>query len=205
MLPDFIFYVFASVLLIAAMGVVFARNPIFSVLFLILAFFNAAGLFTLMGAEFLGLLLILVYVGAVAVMFLFVLMTIDIDFNVPHKRYASYLPVGLLVAGVLVIEIILAATSGLFQGINSAVDERAALPIPEKTQNIVAMGEVLFTDYLLPFQMAGFILLIAMVGAIVLTQRHSKDIHRQDISEQVLLSPEQAVEIKKVKPGQGLV
>ena len=204
MFPDLLFYIFAAVMMIAALGVVFARNPIFSVLFLILTFFNASGLFLLLGAEFLGLLLILVYVGAVAVMFLFVLMTIDIDFDVLREGYASYVPVGVLVTGVLIIELILAANSGLFKGVN-VLHHQASVPIPEQTQNIVGIGEVLFTDYLLPFQLAGFILLVAMVGAIVLTHRQRSGVRRQDITEQVLLKPEDAIEIKKVKPGQGLV
>lgn len=205
MLPDLLFYVFSAVILFAALGVVFARNPIFSVLFLILAFFNASGLFLLMGAEFLGLLLILVYVGAVAVMFLFVLMTIDVDFEVMREGFASYIPIGALVAGILVIELVLAAKSGLFSGMQNTAAFKAAMPIPEQTQNIVAIGEVLFTDYLLPFQLAGLILLVAMIGAIVLTHRRRKGVRRQDISKQVLMQPEDAMEVKKVKPGQGLV
>lgn len=205
MLPDLLFYVFSAVILVAALGVAFSRNPIFSVLFLILAFFNAAGMFLLLGAEFLGLLLVLVYVGAVAVMFLFVLMTIDIDFDVLREGVTSYVPIGALVAGVLVIELILAAKSGLFSGITSNPAHEAAMPIPAETQNIVAIGEVLFTDYLLPFQLAGLILLVAMVGAIVLTHRRRKGVRRQDITEQVLRRPEDAMEVKKVKPGQGLV
>ena len=204
MLPDLIFYIFGGVLMLASLGVVFSRNPIFSVIFLILAFFNASGLFLLMGAEFLGLLLILVYVGAVAVMFLFVLMTIDIDFEVLREGSASYMPVGILVAAVLVTELVAAAKAGIFSGAELVAQE-AAMPIPEKEQNIVAIGQVLFTDYLLPFQMAGLILLVAMVGAIVLTHRRREGVRRQNISEQVLRKPEDAMEVKKVKPGQGLV
>ena len=205
MLPDLLFYIFSAVMLFAAVGVVFARNPIFSVLFLILAFFNAAGLFLLLGAEFLALLLVLVYVGAVAVMFLFVLMTIDVDFEVLREGLTAYVPIGALVAGILVIELVLAAQSGLFSGLTNTAAHAAVMPIPQDTQNIVAIGEVLFTDYLLPFQLAGLILLVAMIGAIVLTHRRREGVRRQDITEQVLRRPEDAVENKKVKPGQGLV
>lgn len=202
MLPDLMFYVFSTIMLGAALGVVFTRNPIFSVLFLILTFFNCAGLFLLLGAEFLGLLLILVYVGAVAVMFLFVLMTIEIDFKVLHQGTANYLPIGLLVAGILVLELFLAAKSGLFSGQSAAI---AAMPLPEGTQNITAIGQVLFTDYLAPFQLAGLILLVAMLGAIVLTHRQRPGVRRQNITQQILRTPEEAMEVKKVKPGQGLV
>ena len=204
MLPDLIFYIFSAVLMLAALGVVFTKNPIFSVLFLILAFFNASGLFMLMGAEFLGLLLILVYVGAIAVMFLFVLMTIDVDFEVLREGFASYMPVGVLVAAVLVTELVVAAKSGIFSGAN-LIKSEALTPIPEKEQNIVAIGQVLFTDYLLPFQLAGLILLVAMVGAIVLTHRRREGVRRQNITDQVMRKPEDAMEVKKVKPGQGLV
>ena len=201
MFADLIFYVFAAVLLLSAMGVVVARNPIFSVLFLILCFFNCAGLFVLLGAEFLGLLLVLVYVGAIAVMFLFVLMTIDIDFAMLKEGTASYLPVGLLVGGLMVTELVLAAKAGVFSG--EMVQQ--AMPIPGDVQNIVAIGQVLFTDYFAPFQLAGLILLTAMIGAIVLTFRRREGVRRQNINQQVLTRREDAVELKKVKSGQGLV
>ena len=201
MFADLIFYVFAATLLLSAMGVVVARNPIFSVMFLILCFFNCAGLFVLMGAEFIGLLLVLVYVGAIAVLFLFVLMTIDVDFAQLKQGTASYLPVGLMVGGLMVTELILAAKAGVFSGEML----HQAMPTPEGTQNIVAIGQVLFTDYLMPFQLAGIILLTAMVGAITLTFRRREGVRRQNINKQVLTRREDAVENKKVKPGQGLV
>lgn len=201
MFADLIFYVFAAVLLIAASGVVVARNPIFSVLFLILCFFTSAALFVLMGAEFLGLLLVLVYVGAIAVMFLFVLMTIDIDFALLKEGTANYLPTGLIVGGLMVTELVLAAKAGVFSG--EMVHH--AMPTPGDTQNIVAIGEVLFTDYLAPFQLAGVILLTAMIGAITLTFRRREGVRRQVINKQVLTRREDAVELKEVKPGQGLV
>lgn len=201
MFADLIFYVFAAILLFSGMGVVVARNPIFSVLFLILSFFTCAGLFVLLGAEFLGLLLVLVYVGAIAVMFLFVLMTIDIDFAMLKEGTASYLPVGLLVGGLMVTELVLAAKAGVFSG--EMVQQ--AMPVPGDVQNIVAIGQVLFTDYLAPFQLAGMILLTAMIGAITLTFRRREGVRRQNINKQVLTRREDAVEMKKVKPGQGLV
>lgn len=201
MFADLIFYVFAATLLLAAMGVVVARNPIFSVLFLILCFFNAAGLFVLMGAEFLGILLVLVYVGAIAVMFLFVLMTIDIDFAMLKEGTANYLPIGIIVGGLMLTELVLAAKAGVFSGGMM----HQAMPTPDGTQNIVAIGEVLFTDYLAPFQMAGLILLTAMIGSITLAFRRRQGVRRQDINKQVLTRRQDAVENKKVKPGQGLV
>ncbi len=203
MFPDLMFYVFASVMLIAALGVVTAKNPIFSVLFLILTFLNCSGLFILMGAEFLGLMLVLVYVGAIAVMFLFVLMTIDIDFAMLKEGYASYMPVGVLTGVVLLVELILAVKSGLFS--SDHLITQTAMPIPTDTQNITAIGQVLFTDYLAPFQLAGMVLLVAMIGAIVLTFRRREGVKRQNITEQVLRTRKEAVELKKVKSGQGLV
>lgn len=201
MLADLIFYIFAVVLLASGLGVVLARNPIFSVLFLVLCFFNCAGLFVLMGAEFLGLLLVLVYVGAIAVMFLFVLMTIDIDFAMLKEGFANYLPVGLLTGALMVTELVLAGQAGLF----TTEMANQAMPVAQDAQNIVAIGQVLFTDYLAPFQLAGLVLLTAMVGAITLTFRRRDGVRRQNISKQVLTRREDAVEMKKVKPGEGLV
>jgi NADH-quinone oxidoreductase subunit J len=199
MVADLLFYMFAFWLCIAALGVITAKNPMHCVLFLIFAFFNAAGLFVLLGAEFLGLLLIMVYVGAVAVMFLFVIMTININFAVLKEGFTPYLPVAALVSAVLLIEVIMAASSGLFNGgINIGV------PAEEGVDNIVLLGQVLFTNYLLPFQMAGLILLIAMIGAIVLTHRKRENVKKQNIPEQISRPIEDCIEIVKVRTGKGV-
>lgn len=199
MIADLLFYMFAGLLLVAGLGVISAKNPMHCVLFLIFAFFNAAGLFLLLGAEFLGLLLIMVYVGAVAVMFLFVLMTININFAVLKDGFTPYLPVAAIIAGVLLIEVIMAASSGMFTGgINIGV------PAEEGVDNIVLLGQVLFTNYALPFQMAGLILLIAMIGAIVLTHRKREGVKKQDITHQVFKDVEDCIEVVKVRPGAGI-
>lgn len=202
MIADILFLMFAGLLMLAALGVVFARNPMFCVMFLIFAFFNAAGLFLLLGAEFLALLLVMVYVGAVAVMFLFVLMTINITFDTLKEGFATYLPSGLLLAGVVLAEAVAAYTTGVFSAEN--FNHVPLLPAAEGTQNITALGRVLFTHYLLPFQAAGVVLLTAMVGAIVLTHRKRPDAKRQNILRQINRKREDAVELVKIKPGQGL-
>ena len=204
MLPDLMFYVLSSILVLGAAGVVLSRNPMYSVLLLILCFLNAAGLFILLGAEFLGLLLVMVYVGAIAVMFLFVLMTIDIDFAMLREGFASYMPVGVLVGVILVVELIMAITSGVFTG-HAHLASVAVMPVAQDQQNIVNLGSVLFTDYLLPFQMAALVLLVAMVGAIVLTHRKRPGVKRQNITAQIARRREDSVELKKVKPGQGIL
>ena len=190
---------FAIMLCIAGLGVITAKNPMYCVLFLIFAFFNTAGLFILMGAEFLGLLLIMVYVGAVAVMFLFVIMTININFAVLKEGFTPYLPLAGIVSLVLLIEVIAAASSGLFGG-----GMNIGVPAEEGVSNIVLLGTVLFTNYVLPFQMAGLILLIAMVGAIILTHRQRKDVKKQNIPEQISRKVEDCIEIVKVKTGKGI-
>ena len=200
MFADLVFFMFAGILLLAALGVVFARNPMSCVMLLILCFLNAAGLFILAGAEFLGLLTVMVYVGAVAVMFLFVLMTIDIDFAVLKEGFAGYMPVGLLVGGILMLELVMAATTGGCSG-----NTLATATMPQGSEsNIKALGQILFTDYLLPFQMAGLILLVAMIGAIVLTHRRVGGVKRQNIHEQVTRRREDSVQLVKVKSGQGV-
>jgi NADH-quinone oxidoreductase subunit J len=201
MIADLLFMMFAGILLLASLGVITARNPMYCVLFLMLCFINAAGLFLLVGAEFLALLLVMVYVGAVAVMFLFVVMTINVDFAKMREGYASYMPVGLLVGLVLMVELGMATFSGLFTG--SAQLPLATLPVEAGTQNIVSLGNVLFTNYFLPFQMAGLILLIAMVGAIVLAHRRRNDVQRQNVAKQVGRKREEALKIVKVKSGKG--
>ena len=201
MLADLVFYMFSGVMLLAALGVISARNPMYCVMLLILAFFNAAGLFILLGAEFIGLLLVMVYVGAVAVMFLFVLMTINIDFAVLKDGFAEYLPVGLMVGLLLVIELVLAVSSGVFSTSFGAA--QASLPIGTD-ENIVAIGKVMFSDFLLPFQVSALVLLVAMIGAIVLTHRRRDDVRRQDIGAQLARRREDSVELVNVKPGQGI-
>lgn len=197
MLPDILFLLFAFGLLVGAGLVIAARNPMVGVMGMILTFLNASGLFILFGAEFLGLLMIMVYVGAIAVMFLFVLMTIDIDFIKLKEGFAPYLPAGLLVVGLLAAELILAATASP-AALTPPVRVEAAQP-----ENIVALGQVLFTTYALPFQVAGFILLTAMVGAIVLTHRPRSDVKRQSITAQVLRTKAEGLSIVKPKSGAG--
>jgi NADH-quinone oxidoreductase subunit J len=202
-LPGVFFYLFSAVLLASGLMVVAARNPVHSVLFLILAFVNAAGLFLLLGAEFLALILIIVYVGAVAVLFLFVVMMLDVDFAELKQGFLSYLPTGGLIGLVLLAEIVI-----VIGGAAISPDEiaGAALPIPpaEQVANTQAIGEVLYTRYLFYFQLAGLVLLVAMIGAIVLTLRHKPGIKRQSIAEQVARSPATSIEIRHVEPGKGV-
>lgn len=197
MLPDLLFLLFAAGLLAGALGVVAAKNPMYCVLGMIAAFVNASGLFLLFQAEFLGLLIIMVYVGAIAVMFLFVLMTIDIDFAVLKEGFAPYLPAGLMVAGALLAQFLFAAWGGLFSGLGTPVTSG---PQPE---NVVALGNVLFTTYALPFQAAGLVLLTAMIGAIVLTHRRRGGVKRQDVSAQIMRLRSDALTITKPKVGEG--
>ncbi|MCE3290695.1 MAG: NADH:ubiquinone oxidoreductase subunit, partial [Caulobacter sp.] len=164
------FYLMATVTVLAAFAVVSARNPVHSVLFLITAFFSAAGLFVLIGAEFLAMLLVVVYVGAVAVLFLFVVMMLDVDFRSLRQGFAQYLPIGLIVAGILTVEMIVVSTSIAMKGAASKVSGPAA-SLPD-VSNAETIGRVLYTDYVYFFQAAGLVLLVAMIGAIVLTLRH---------------------------------
>ncbi|MBI1683118.1 NADH-quinone oxidoreductase subunit J [Caulobacter hibisci] len=196
------FYLLAFVTVAAGLLVVSAKNPVHSVLFLITAFFSAAGLFVLLGAEFLAMLLIVVYVGAVAVLFLFVVMMLDIDFEALRDGFAQYLPIGGLVAGVLTIEMIMVAVSVATNGKASA----NALPnaSPGGFSNTEAIGRVLYTDYVFFFQAAGLVLLVAMIGAIVLTLRHKPGVKRQDIGKQVARTPKTGMELVQIKPGEGI-
>ena len=188
------FYLFATLTLIPALLVIFARNPVHSVLWLILAFFNAAGLMLLVGAEFIAMLLVIVYVGAVAVLFLFVVMMLDVDFASLRSGFTRNLPFGLLVALVLLAEIII-ALSARNVGPGTGV-------IPTATQpNVVALGEMLYSRYLFPFEIAGLILLVAMIGAIVLTHRSRGDVRGQNVSKQIGRRPRDAV--KNMQPGVG--
>ena len=196
------FYLLAFVTLAAGLLVVSARNPVHSVLFLITTFFSAAGLFVLLGAEFLAMLLIVVYVGAVAVLFLFVVMMLDIDFEALRKGFAQYLPVGGLVAGVLTLEMIFVAATVATNG--AAGKNASPMASPEGVSNTEAIGRVLYTDYVFFFQMAGLVLLVAMIGAIVLTLRHKPGVRRQDIGKQVARSPKTGMELVQIKPGEGI-
>jgi len=197
------FYLFAAVCIASAIMVIVARNPVHSVLFLILAFVNAAGLFVLLGAEFLAMILIVVYVGAVAVLFLFVVMMLDVDFAELRQGFLNYLPVGFLVGAVLLIELLFVVGAW---AINPAVPKAITAPIPSAADisNTQALGLVLYTRYVYFFEAAGVILLVAMIGAIVLTLQHKPGVKRQVISEQLARRRSSAIEVVKVKSGQGL-
>ena len=171
-------------------------------LFLILAFFNAAGLFILLGAEFLAMILVVVYVGAVAVLFLFVVMMLDVDFAELREGFLQYLPIGALVGVILLIELVLVLGGALVSP--GAIAGAAPTPPAEQVTNLAAIGALLYTRYIFFFQMAGMILLVAMVGAIVLTLRHKEDVKRQSIAAQVARSPKTAVEVMHVETGKGL-
>ncbi len=202
-IADVTFYAFAVTLLGAGLLVTIARNPVHSVLWLILSFFSAAGLFVLLGAEFMAMLLIIVYVGAVAVLFLFVVMMLDVDFSALKGEMARYFPLASLVGIVLLLQM------GLLYGSWQSSDQASALrqaPTPDTAQmhNTKALGMILYDQYFLLFQVSGLILLVAMVGAIVLTLRHRRDIKRQDVVAQMHRDPAKAMELKDIKPGQGL-
>jgi NADH-quinone oxidoreductase subunit J len=202
-LPALFFYLFAGVCVASAFMVIAAKNPVHSVLFLILAFVNASGLFVLMGAEFLAMILIVVYVGAVAVLFLFVVMMLDVDFAELRQGFLSYLPVGALVGVVVLVELLLVVGSWV---IGAGVPKAITAPIPpaDVATNTAALGQVIYTRYVYFFQASGLILLVAMIGAIVLTLRHKEGVKRQDISVQVARTKATAIDIVKVRPGQGL-
>ena len=197
-IAGFFFYLFSIILIASGAMVITARNPVHSVLFLILAFFNAAGLFVLLGAEFLAMILVIVYVGAVAVLFLFVVMTLDIDFSELRAGTTRYLPIGLGVGLILLTELILVVGS-------FAVAPGAVQPIPaEQVTNAAAIGRVLYTKYVYFFELAGLVLLVAMIGTIVLTLRHRVGAKRQDVAEQVGRRREDAIEVVKVETGKGI-
>jgi NADH-quinone oxidoreductase subunit J len=197
------FYLFAGTTVASAVMVIAARNPVHSVLFLILAFVNAAGLFVLMGAEFLAWILIIVYVGAVALLFLSVVMMLDVDFTALRRGVLSYLPVGALIGAVLLVELLIIVGAWVV-GPDVAKAITAPIPPPAQVSNTKALGLVLYTNYIYFFQTAGIILLVAMIGAIVLTLHHKPNVRRQSIAQQVARSKATAIEIVKVKPGQGL-
>jgi len=200
---DFAFYAFAITVLGSAILVVFSRNPVHSVLWLILAFLSSAGLFVLLGAEFVAMLLIIVYVGAVAVLFLFVVMMLDIDFARLKEGMSRNLPLGGLIGVVLLMQ--LGLLFGAWQEADGAMGLRQA-PTPDASEvhNTRALGQLIYDDYAFLFQAAGLILLVAMIGAIVLTLRHRTDVKRQDVLSQMYRDPAQSMELKDVKPGKGL-
>ena len=195
MLSAVFFYLFAAITLLAGLMVVSARNPVHSVLFLILAFFNAAGLFVLLHAEFLAMLLVVVYVGAVAVLFLFVVMMLDINFVELREGFQRYRPLGLLIAGVLLVE--------LFVTFFSLTGSDATMPVMSDVHNTLALGRVIYTDYIYLFQLAGLILLVAMIGAITLTLRKRDGVKRQHIGSQNIQSRAGTVRLAKVRSGEG--
>jgi len=195
------FYLFAGVCIASAIMVIASRNPVHSVLFLILAFVNAAGLFVLVGAEFLAMILIVVYVGAVAVLFLFVVMMLDVDFAELRRGFLNYLPIGATVGIILLIELVFGVIGWV---IAPGLTKSIAAPIGTDVSNTQALGLVLYTRYVYFFEAAGIILLVAMIGAIVLTLQHKPNVKRQSIARQVARRPSTAVEVVKVKSGQGL-
>jgi len=195
------FYLFASSLIVGGLFTVISRNPVHSVLWLILSFISAAGLFVLLGAEFVAMLLIIVYVGAVAVLFLFVVMMLDVDFAELKAEMARYMPLALLIGVILLMQFGIAF--GNWQMADGAEAARAA-PTPADIQNTAALGLLLYDTYFILFQLSGLILLVAMIGAIVLTLRHREGIKRQDVLAQMYRDPGKAMELKDVKPGQGL-
>ncbi|MET3925323.1 NADH-quinone oxidoreductase subunit J [Devosia sp. 2618] len=200
-LPLFFFYLFAIIAIASSVMVISARNPVHAVLFLILTFFNASGLFMLAGAEFLALLLIVVYVGAVAVLFLFVVMMLDVDFTSLRSGFLQYAPIGAVVGIILLLELLLVAGSFV---VSPEIAAGSGLPIDGGVDNIRAIGLVLYTRYIFLFQGAAAVLLVAMIGAIVLTLRHKPNVKRQNPVDQVARRPADTLEVVKVKSGQGL-
>ncbi|MBC6980738.1 NADH-quinone oxidoreductase subunit J [Caulobacter sp. 17J80-11] len=200
-LPALAFYILATVTVVSGLAVVSARNPVHSVLFLILAFFSAAGLFVLLGAEFLAMLLVVVYVGAVAVLFLFVVMMLDVDFASLRQGFAQYLPLALVIGVVLLGEMIFVSVAVADRG---AAAGKVPLAAAADMTNAEAIGRVLYTDYVYFFQAAGIVLLIAMVGAIVLTLRHKPNVRRQKVAVQVGRRRKDAVAVVSVPTGEGI-
>ena len=200
---DYAFYAFATVTVVAGLLVTVSRNPVHSVLWLILAFLSSAGLFVLLGAEFVAMLLIIVYVGAVAVLFLFVVMMLDIDFAELKGEMAKYMPLGLLVGVIIIIELAFGIGAWV-QAKDAAGLVQAAAPAADQVENTRALGLLIYDRYLFLFQTAALVLLVAMIGAILLTLRHRKDVKRQNVLAQMWRDPAKAMELKDVKPGQGL-
>jgi len=201
LLPAVFFWIFAVICVASAVMVITARNPVHSVLFLILAFVNASGLFMLLGAEFLAMILIVVYVGAVAVLFLFVVMMLDVDFTELRRGVLNYLPIGIPIGIIFAVELVLVVFAWAFAPDASTA---AAAPLPADMTNTEALGRLLYTRYVYFFEAAGVVLLIAMIGAIVLTLRHKVNVRRQNVRAQVARTPATAIEIRQVRPGQGI-
>ena len=200
---DYAFYCFAVVVVAAGLMVTVSRNPVHSVLWLILAFLSSAGLFVLLGAEFVAMLLIIVYVGAVAVLFLFVVMMLDIDFAELKGEMAKYMPLGLLIGVILLMQLTLGV--GAWVQAEGALGLRQAVaPDAAQVENTKALGLLIYDKYIYLFQASGLVLLVAMIGAILLTLRHRKDVKRQNVLQQMWRDPAKAMELKDVKPGQGL-
>ena len=197
----FAFYLFAVCVIAGGLFTVISRNPVHSVLWLILSFLSAAGLFVLLGAEFVAMLLIIVYVGAVAVLFLFVVMMLDIDFAELKAEMAKYMPLALLIGLIILMQFVMAF--GAWEANAAAEGLRQQVTNPQ-VMNTAALGLILYDEYFLVFQLSGLILLVAMIGAIVLTLRHRKDVKRQDVVAQMMRDPAKAMKIHDVKPGQGL-
>lgn len=200
LIADIMFYGFAITLVLAALLVITVKNPVHSVLFLIFAFFNAAGLFVLLGAEFIAMLLVIVYVGAVAVLFLFVVMMLNVNFLELRQSFVKYLPLGIFIAVILLVELVLMINYSLAKPVNLA---DATSPMLQNIGNTHALGMLLYTKYAYPFQLAGIILLVAMIGAIVLTNRSREGVRKQNITNQVMRSRKDSIEIVKVTSGEG--
>lgn len=199
----FAFYLFAVLAVLGGLFVILARNPVHAVLWLILAFLSSAGLFVLQGAEFVAMLMVIVYVGAVAVLFLFVVMMLDVDFASFRAGMAKFVPAGLLIGAVLLM-ILGLELSGWEASEQAASLRQSVAPDPSETHNTAALGRLIYTDYVFLFQAAGLILLVAMIGAIVLTHRRREGVKRQDILAQVYRDPGEAIELEDVPPGKGL-
>ncbi len=203
MIQAFAFYMFACIAVASAVMVISARNPVHSVLFLILAFFNSAGLFVLLGAEFLAMILVVVYVGAVAVLFMFVVMMLDINFVELRQGFLQYLPIGALIGLILLVELLTVMGGWVFA---DDVSHALGYPTPaaDAMTNTHALGNILYTDYLYLFEAAGMVLLVAMIGAIVLTHRKRPDVQKQVIADQLARRPEDTIEVRTVEPGKGI-
>lgn len=201
MIANIIFYAFSITLVLSALMVIAVKNPVHSVLFLIFAFFNAAGLFILLGAEFIAMLLVIVYVGAVAVLFLFVVMMLNVDFQALRSGFIKCLPIGLLVAAVMLAEMVLVIQYSIASHGNIA---SPAIPMVAGVSNTTALGTILYTHYVYPFQLAGMVLLVAMIGAIVLTSRVREGVRKQNVAKQISRNRESGLEIVKVQSGQGV-
>lgn len=199
MLVNILFDLFSTILVASAVCVVLARNPVHSVLFLILAFFNASVLFLLTGAEFLAMMLLVVYVGAVLVLFLFIVMMLNIDFSVLRARFSAYTPIAIIIALIMLVELIFSLTT-----YNFYKNDVNGLPLVSNVSNVESIGKILYTDYVFYFELSGLLLLIAMVASIVLTLHHRSNVKRQSISEQVSRTKETSIEIKKVIYGKGI-